>query len=54
MKMSDQLAAYAVLHPVMQNRRLAGPTAGKDSLKKRKMFVPTGDRFPESHSPKNI
>ena len=37
MKMSVQLEACAVLHPVIQNRRLAGPTAGKGVSEKRKI-----------------
>jgi len=36
MKMCIQLDSYAVLHPVIQNRRLAGPTNEKDILEKGK------------------
>ena len=46
-----QLDAYAVLHPVMQNRRLAEPTTGKDILKRRKSLVPAEDRIRNCPTP---
>jgi hypothetical protein len=54
MKMRVQLDACAVLHLVIQNRALAGPTAGKDFLERRKFFVPAEDRIPQFSNPINF